>query len=141
MWLSTNVWIEDKPYTTEFRVFKEIRGKSITPSRMLFWLNDTSQFSVGDQFFAFPDNNPQWVDYLDLFTIQSIEGNIIDCGLMSDVYNLTVEACGWLVKNEPARKIPVVISDNAIEVKQKTGKQIEYSLQYSNSVDKITLRG
>jgi hypothetical protein len=137
MWLSTNVWVEDKPYVGTFRVFRE----DTTPtSRMLFWIND-NEFQVGDQFFCYPDTNAQWVDYNDLFTIVGIDGHIVDCGLTFDVYNATNEACGWFVKNELSRRIPIVISDNVIEVKQKTGKLIEYNLQYTNSVDKITLRG
>jgi hypothetical protein len=137
MWLSTNVWLEDKPYVSTFRVFRE---DSSPTSRMLFLVKD-NQLSVGDEFFSYPDENPQWVDYKDLFTVQSVDGDIVDCGLTFDVYNITNEACGWLVKNEVSRRIPIVISDNAIEVKQKTGKLIEYNLQYTNSVDKITLRG
>ena len=138
MWLSTNVWVEDRPTQMPFRVFRE---DSTPTSRMLYWLEDNHGLVVGDSFFSIPKDIPQYGDYRKRFTIVGVSGNIVDVGVTFDTYNITNEACGWLVKDEESRRIPIVISDQSVEVKQKTGKQIEYQLQYKNSVDKFTLRG
>jgi hypothetical protein len=134
LWLSTNVWVEDKPYSGPFNVYRE---SSAPNSRMLFRLEDGHQVKAGNTVFLFSDKNP---DYNGLFTVQSVSDNIIDLGLTYNLYNLSETACGWLVKNEIARYIPIVADQNTIEVKQKAGGLIEYSLQYTESVDKITLR-
>ena len=138
MWLSINVWKEDKPIQSSFRVFRE---SSSPTSRMLFWLPDGHQFKPGDSFFCIPENKTEYSDYVDRFTIVSVNGNVVDCGLTYNIFNITESACGWIFKDEIFRRIPIVVSDPSIEVKQKLGRPIEYSLQYANSVDKFTLRG
>jgi len=137
LWLSNTVFVEDRPTMIPFRVYRE---DSTPTSRMLFWLENDHGFKVGDNFFCYPDTNPDFSDYNDKFTIQSVDGNIVDCGLTYNVYSLTEAACGWIVKDEAVRRIPIVVTDTTAELKQKTGRPIEYQLNYQNSVDKFTLR-
>lgn len=107
---------------------------------MLFWLEDDHGFVQGDSFFGYPDQNPDYSDYNARFTIVSVDGNIVDCGLTYNVYSITESACGWIVKDESTRRIPIVLTDNSVEIKQRMGRPIEYQLNYTNSVDKSTLR-
>jgi hypothetical protein len=138
MWVSPNVWTDRRPEMISWRVFRE---DSTPTSRMLFWLNEGHDLEVGDTFISIADNKTQYEDYNGQFTVQSVEGpNIIDCGLTFDVYNITNEACGWLVKNQTPQVIPIVISDEFVEIKQKLDKPIQYDLTYQTSVEKITLR-
>jgi len=143
MWLSPEVWTFKRPELRTFRVFKD-GNPAIQNStdKMLFWLDSTDGLLVGDQIFVFPDNKPENVDYADKFTITSIvSDNIIDCGLTLGVYSTTLALCGYLYKKEDWSVLPITISDNQIEVKQKTSRPIEYSLAYMTSYSKTTLRG
>ena len=136
MWMSPNVWTYKRPELQEFKIFRE---DSSPTSRMLFWIKDTSLLSATDEIFCFPDTS--YTDYQDKFTITSVSGHIVDCGLTFDVYNTSNTACGWFHKDEAWKTLPIVISDSAIEVKQKTRKPVEYSLNYSMAYQKTTLRG
>ena len=137
LWISNNIWIETKPLSTGFRVFREDTSPT---SRMLIWLNDASKFKAGDSIFLISDNKPEFSDYNGEFTIVSVNENIIDIGFTYNFYNLTDDACGWLVKNELGVRIPIVAEDGSVEIKQKGEGLIEYTFTYSDSVDKITLR-
>lgn len=137
LWLSPSVWIETHPRMWNFRVFRE---SSSPTSRMLFWLPDGHDINPGDSFFSIPDNKSNYVDYINRFTAISVNGNVVDCGLTYNIYNLTNEACGWIVKDETAVRLPIVLNDSNVEVKQKEGKQIQYTLTYQASVSKTTLR-
>ena len=137
LWLSTDVWIDDRPRTMPYRVFKEIVLTASPFNRMLFYLPEDHGFKVGDSFFAISSDN---ADFNARFTIQSVEGRIVDVGAFDNVFNLSDSACGFLVKDEAVRIIPILPLDNEVEVKQKLDRPIEYTLTYSKSVDKITLR-
>jgi hypothetical protein len=137
MWLSPEVWTYKRPELIEFKVYKETPSPT---SRMLFTLPEGHGFKVGDQFRCFPDNKPNNVDYNNSFTITGVNGRTIDCGLIFAVYNLTESLCGWLHKIEDWKRLPIVISDNMVEVKQKVSKPIEYTLNYANAYCKTTLR-
>jgi len=130
MWLSTDVWIDDRPRTMPFRVFKE-------NNLMLFFLPENHNLKVGDKFFSYSYDN---TDFNSLFTVQSVNGRIVNVGASSSIFNLSDSACGFIVIQEDIRKIPILPTDNNIEVKQKLDRPIEYTLTYSKSVDKITLR-
>lgn len=137
LWLSTDVWIDDRPRTMPFRVFKEIIPQASPFNRMLFYLPEDHGLGVGDSFFAISSDN---ADFNARFTIISVEGRIVDVGAFDNVFNLSDSACGFLVKDEAVRIIPILPLDNEVEVKQKLDRPIEYTLTYSKSVDKITLR-
>jgi len=61
-------------------------------------------------------------------------------GYQITIYNLGT-ACGWVQKDEAWKTLPITISDNNVEVKQKLTKPIEYSLSYAMAYSKNTLRG
>lgn len=131
MWLSPNVWTYKRPDLYIFRAFQ-------LGSEVMFWVEDGHNLQVGDNIYCFTDN----VDFVDTFTVASISGNVVDCNLPYSVYGATMEGtCGWVQKEEDWQILPVVISDNVIEVKERTGRPIEYQLNYKTSYQKTTLRG
>jgi hypothetical protein len=134
MWLSPTQWTYQREQLRTFKVFRE---DNTPTSRMLFWVKDTSNLRTGDELFCFPDTSGS--DYNNKFTITSISGHIIDCGLTFNVYNSIT--CGWIQKIDDWNTLPIIISDSVIEVKQKMGKPIEYSLNYAMAYQKNTLRG
>lgn len=142
MWLSPDVWTYKRPEMLNFRIFKD--GNPAVDSlsdRMLFVMPDGHGLVAGNQIMCFPDrDNPLTLDYSNVFTITSVTGNIIDCGLTLGIYNLVTEACGWCYKVSNWNRLPISISDNNAEVKQKVSKPIEYSLKYQASYSKTTLR-
>lgn len=134
MWLSTDVWIDDRPRTMPFKVFKSDLQE---PSLMLFLLPEDHGLKPGDNFFSYSSDN---ADFNSLFTVDSVNGRIVNVGATFNIFNLSDSACGFIVRDENIRKIPILPEDNTIEVKQKLDRPIEYTLTYSKSVDKITLR-
>lgn len=137
MWLSPQVWTYLRPELIEFKLFRE---DSTPTSRMLFWLPEDHGIVAGDDIFCFPDTT--YEDYDNKFTVVSVDGHIVDCGLTYDVYNVWQTACGWIQKVSNWQTLPVVISDgNTIEVKQRTSRPIEYQLSYKMAYYKNTLRG
>lgn len=130
MWLSPSVWTYKRPELLPFRIFQD-------GLYMKFWLNEGHGLVAGDQIIVFPDTSNN--DYEDIFTITSVNGNIVDCGLLASIYNQG-EACGWLHKFSNWQVLPIVISDNNVEVKEKTSKPVEYSLTYTTAYSKNTLR-
>ncbi len=141
MWMSPEVWTYKRPELLEYTVYRESSSPS---SRMLFVLPDENHgFSVGDSFFSIPcyegvnDTNS---DYYQRFTVTGVSGRYVDCGLTYNIYNLCEFAEGWLYKDENWNRLPIVISDNNIEVKQKLTKPIEYTLNYKMAYPKNTLR-
>jgi hypothetical protein len=139
MWLSPTVWTYKRSELIEWRIFRE----DATPtSRMLFWLPKGHGLQVGDVLLCLPSTDPNFIDYQDSFTVTGIEGNnVVDCGLTFNIYNATETACGYLYNTADWKTLPVVISDANIEVKQKLGRPIDYSLNYSMAYMKNTLRG
>lgn len=138
LYLSNNVWVETRPRLLPFRVYRE---DSTPTSRMLFWLDDDHGLKVGDSFICIPEDKPENADYLDfVFTIIDVDGNKVDAGVSYNQFNLTEELCGWLVVQETAVRVPIVITDSGVEVRQRLGRPIEYQLAYVMSVDKFTLR-
>lgn len=135
MWLSTNVWIEDKPNITSFQIYRE---DSTPTSRMLLRLPPNQTINASTVFLI-PDNQPNFGIYTNRYTVQSIDDNKLDLGFTYN--NYSVEACGFIVDNENTRRLPIVVDDNSVVIQQKAGGLIQYSLQYTTSVDKITLRG
>lgn len=141
MWLSPEVWTYDRPELIEFRNFKEGNPNVILGTdRILFWFPDDHGFVVGDQFYCLPsEENSNWNVYANVFTITSVSGNIIDVGCTVNIY-VDYGACGWVYKKKDWSRLPITISDNQIEVKQKTSRPVEYSLNYQMAYNKNTLR-
>jgi hypothetical protein len=136
LWLSNNVWEWLGPEMVKFRVFRE---DSTPTSRMLFWTD--GDFNVGDGVWVMPDNKPEYGDYFVFLNVVSVSDNWIDLGVTFNIFNITEEVCGWLIKNEDVKRMPLVVSDRSIEIKQKLDRPIQYELNWQRSVDMKTLRG
>lgn len=135
LYISPNQWTYKRPEMLPFKIFVE---DSSPNSRVLFQINDTTSLRVGSDIFSFPDSN-----YLDLngrFTIQSINGKLVDVGMTIDIYSDVVGGCGWIHMINDWSMLPIVVTDQSIEVKQKLERPIEYSLNYNMAFNKTTLR-
>jgi hypothetical protein len=51
-----------------------------------------------------------------------------------------LDTCGQIQKLTTWSKLPIVPTDNTIEVKQRLGRPIEYTLNYQMAYSKTTLR-
>ena len=138
MWLSGDVWVYDLPKIMCFHTYTDGLGN-------LFFVLDTEDhgLNVGDFIFftlmSGPDNtypNPvkKVITYIDGRNIKF--GDLIE--IIGPVTPIVDGYSGWLHKDTSWRKLPIVISDNTIEVKQKMTKPIEYTLSYSAAYNKYT---
>ena len=142
MWLSPDVWTYRRPEIQQIRIYDEYGTYSgFVNSRILFWVNDTEGLSVGDYLMVVPEYIAGYTEFIGRFQIVSIVGNIIDVGADYSSYFPPRELCAYIYKDTTFDRLPVVISDNAIEVKQKMTKPVEYSLNYQMAYTKTTLRG
>ena len=141
MWLSPDVFVIDRPELREMRIFREDPNSTAPSNRILIWVNDVEGLAVGNKINVLPERVAWDFDYIGQFTIQSINGNILDVGMIYDSYSLPETTCGWLYAEKAFRRLPVTISDNTIEVKQKLSRPIEYALNYEMAYAKTTLRG
>ena len=131
MWLSPQVWTYKRPELYIFTPFQD--GIYVK-----YWVEESHGLKAGDAVFSFSDNN----DFNGRFTVVSVNGNIVDFGLLYSVYGSTMQGtCGWVQKDEAWQILPIVISDNTIEVKVRTARPIEYALNYRTAYQKTTLRG
>jgi hypothetical protein len=142
MWLSPDVWTYRRPELQQIRIYDEAGTYTGSPdSRILFWVNDTEGLSAGDYIFVIPEFISGYSEFQGRFVILSIVGNIVDVGATYGAYFPPYELCAYIYKDTTFSRLPVVISDNSIEVKQKTSRPVEYSLNYQMAYTKTTLRG
>lgn len=134
MWLSPEVWTYKRPELMPFQTSK-------SGGKILLWINDHG-LKASDQIFIFPDvtdgNNSALQILATVTTV--INENQIDCNLLTSTYPNVTLPCGWVQKKENWQVLPIVISDNQIEIKQKTTRPIEYTLNYDMAYMKNTLR-
>jgi hypothetical protein len=142
MWLSPDVWTYRRPEIQQIRIYDEAGTYTGVPdSRILFWVNDTTGLAAGDYIFVVPEYISGYAEFQGRFLILSIDGNIVDVGATYASYFPPHELCAYIYKDTTFDRLPVVVADNNIEVKQKTTKPIEYSLSYQMAYSKNTLRG
>lgn len=142
MWLSPDVWTYRRPELQEIRIYDEAGTYTGTPdSRILFWVNDTSNLRAGDYIMVIPEKIEGYVEFIARFQIVSVVGNIVDVGATYGSYFPPRQLCAYIYKDTNFDILPVTISDNAIEVKQKTSRPVEYSLNYQMAYSKTTIRG
>jgi hypothetical protein len=80
-------------------------------------------------------------DYENRFLVTFVDGQTIGLNMLYSVYGATMEGtCGFVLVDDAWNKLPISISDNSVEVKQKTGRPIEYQLNYAMAYQKMTLR-
>jgi len=142
MWLSPDVWAFRRPEIQEIRIYDEAGTYTGTPdSRILFWVNDTTNLNVGDYLIVIPEAIDSYVEFTGRFQIVGIEGNIVDIGAMWSSYFPPRQLCAYIYKDTTFDMLPINISDNSIEVKQKTSRPVEYNLNYQMAYSKTTIRG
>ena len=142
MWLSPDVWTYRRPEIQEIRIYDEAGTYTGEfDSRILLWVNDTSNLNVGDYIMVIPEMIDGYIEFIGRFQIIGIEGNSIDVGATWASYFPPHQLCAYIYKDTNFERLPVTISDNSIEVKQKLTKPIEYSLSYQMAYSKTTLRG
>ena len=127
MWLSPDVWTYLEPTLSSFRT---INDGALTK----FWVDGEHGLVAGDVIYTFTSN----ATYSDKWTIVSVVGNIINVGLTA--VSGSDGLSGYLHKRETWKKLPIMISDNVVEVKEKLGRPIEYSLNWQSAWTKTTLR-
>jgi hypothetical protein len=135
LWMSNNVWVEERPRIIPFEIYLQT-----STGYMLMRMPEGHGVLPGDFLYLIPENLPTNVDYVGRFQVERVNGRVLDLGFEYSTYNLTTFLCGWAVVEEDVRRIPIVVSDEFIEEKEKTGGLISYSLRYETSVNKITLR-
>lgn len=144
MWLSPDVWTYRRPEIQQIRIYDELGiylPYQASNTRILFWVNDTTDLSVGDYIMVIPEYIAGYAEFIGRFQIQSIDGNIVDVGATWGSYFPPREMCAYIYKDTTFDILPVTISDNSIEVKQKLTRPIEYSLNYQMAYSKTTIRG
>lgn len=142
MWLSPDVWTLRRPEIQQIRIYDEAGTYTGSPdSRVLFWVNDVSELSAGDYIFVIPEYIAGYAEFIGRFQIVSIVGNIVDVGATYGAFFPPYELCAYIYKDTTFDRLPLTISDNSIEVKQKMTKPVEYSLNYQMAYTKTTLRG
>lgn len=127
MWLSPVVWTYIRPDLYTFRTV-------VDGATLKFWIDGEHGLAQNDYIYVFSDNG----NLEGLYEVLYVDGNLIttDGG-----FSTSEEGCGWIQKQENWKTLPIVISDNTIEVKQRTSRPIEYQLNYRASYQKTTLRG
>lgn len=142
MWLSPDVWTYKRPEIQEIRIYDEAGTYTGTPdSRILFWVNDTSDLKAGDWLMVIPEFIDGYTEFIGRFQIVSVVGNIVDVGATYASYYPPSQMCAYIYKDTTFDILPVTIADNSIEVKQKTSRPVEYSLSYNMAYSKNTIRG
>jgi hypothetical protein len=129
MWLSGDVWTYDLPELMCFHTYTDNINN-------LYLISDTDDhgLKVGDVIFIYLEFDPVYsINQTTKKTITSVNGRQIGVGLTG-----VTSYAGWMHKDESWRRLPVMISDNTIEVKQKLTKPIEYSLTYTAAYNKYT---
>jgi hypothetical protein len=161
MFLSPEVWVNKGPKTLCFVVYP---NQTFTPgggagvdietpasarigpigsgtTKMYFRVGKDHGLQVGDSFYCYPDNNNLYIDYSNVFTVLALIGDdAVDVGITYGIFSLTNYVTGFLVKRENWVRLPITVDDKSVEEKVKTSKPIEYTVNYSNSYEKNTLR-
>jgi len=141
MWLSPDVWTYKRPEIQQVRIYDEANSYGATNSRILLWVNDVTGLSANDYIVTIPEYIAGYNSFTGRFQIQSITGNIVDIGATYNSYLPPYQLCAYIYKDTTFSKLPITISDNSVEVKQKLGRPIEYALNYQMSYSKNTIRG
>jgi hypothetical protein len=125
MWLSPNVFTWKRQDLLEFRTY-------VDGSDLKLWVE--GDLLAGDTIYVF-DNGGNLNGRTE---VVSVSGNSV---LTDAGWSTSLSGCGWVLKESEWQILPIIISDNSIEVKQKLSRPIEYSLNYAMAYEKTTLRG
>lgn len=145
LWRSNNVWVEQQPRIFRWRVFRQA-------SKMIFQVPPDLNLKAGDQFWTVVNEvqNTTWGEYNGKFTVASVSGpnNVyVDCNLTYSAGfppfgggNATTEASGIGIVIEPYVKLPIIITDQSVEVSQRTNRPVTYQINYEMAFEKNTIK-
>lgn len=139
MWLSPNVWEYKKPELDSITIWTAPNPVLSTP--VLLLVNDVSKYSPGDFIMVIPEGIVGYSSFIGRYEILDIIGSGLDIGATWGSFSPPKNMCGFIYKDEEFQKLPITISDNTIEVKQRLGRPIEYGLNFRRAYQKTTLRG
>lgn len=127
MWLSPDVWTYLEPTLSSYRT---INDGALTK----FYVYGEHGLATGDAIYTFTSDST----FSDKYIITGVDGHLVNVGLTSATGSSGLS--GYLHKKEPWQKLPIMISDNEVEVKQKLGRPIEYAFNWQGAWTKTTLR-
>lgn len=132
--LSKDIFILQRPELMETQLVATASGSSTFLYKKPKWATGIeNEFSVGDAVFFHQLNGTQSGKYT--ITNIPVENQIT----ISGTFNST--PCGFLQKDITWRKLPIVATDNRVEVGQRLGTPILYQFNWQTSYQKTTLRG
>lgn len=142
MWLSPDVWTYQRPEIINFTVVLDGNWNNPQPGDNVYLqvLGD-HQIEAGEEYFIIPEYYAGYAELTGKFSVVSVNGSLINIGANYATYFPPKALCGYMYKSENYSRLPIVISDNQIEVKQKLTRPIEYNLNYKMAYTKNTLRG
>ena len=142
MWLSPEVWTYNRPLVNNARFMTATNTyPSSNSTKILIYIDNIEDYNVGDYIFILPEYIYGFTGLAGRKQIISITGNLVDVGITYLTCNLPKQLIGYIYKDTTVERLPIVISDNTIQVKQKTTKPVEYTLNYQMAYLKNTIRG
>lgn len=142
MWLSPDVWTYQRPEIINFVVVLDGDWNNPQPSdKVYLYVEGEHSIEAGESYFVLPEWYAGYAELIGKFSIVSVTGNLIDIGADYSTYFPPKALCGYMYKAANYSRLPIVISDNQVEVKQKLTRPIEYNLNYKMAYTKNTLRG
>lgn len=135
MWLSPEVWTWKRPELKPFTAY-QWQPNPMAIIGLAFNMPNHG-LEIGDQVYLFPSCSSTLNA---LFTVTYTEGDLVSFGLVYSVYPFD-GCCGYWYKKSNPERLPIVISDNTVQVKEKLTRPIEYQLNYQTAYTKNVLRG
>jgi len=138
LYLSKSVWFLLRP---ELIPFRSINDGGVNKLVIFDFENavglakDTpiNKLSVGDLIYVYADNS----NYNGRFSITNISSGILTT---SATWSALPNTCGWLHKSTAWRKAPIIINNSSVEIQQRLGRPIQYTMDFAFSNTKNLLK-
>lgn len=132
--LSKDIFILQRPELMETQLVATASGTATFLYKKPKWATGIeNEFVVGNSVFLHQLNGTQSGKYT--ITNIPVENQITISGTFSGT------PCGFLQKDTTWRKLPIVATDNTVEVFQRLGSPILYQFNWETAYQKTTLRG
>ncbi len=132
MWMSPDSWVYDIPTTTPFHT--EINGNSLD-----IWMEKDHDVKAGDYIFVLAVYKPS-APVFNKMLVDSVQGRRLVVSSFTYDPSVSESYCGWIQKEKDFVRLPIMITDNIKETKQKLTRPIEYTLNYMAAYDKTTVK-
>lgn len=142
MWMSPDVWVYTLPDMIPFHT----ELVAMPPSgdfEFVIWLERDHNLKINDVVFIHTVYQTDGITAMSSQVITNVEGRkitITGTQLVYDPTNGPDYYCGWIQKVQDWTRLPIMITDNVKETKQKLTRPIEYTLNYMTSYDKTTVK-